>query len=99
MKKLNNLLLAAVFAVCGTNLQAKVMDSSVATVNGRPVLASEYNDYLQIEETLKSNVAIIKTNSPANKFILYGIVLGLIVIAIPLSIFLGIRKAKQDKVY
>ncbi len=29
------------------NLQAKVMESSVATVNGRPVLASEYDTYLE----------------------------------------------------
>lgn len=40
--------MAALFALCvGLNLQAKVMESSVATVNGKPVLASEYDAYLQ----------------------------------------------------
>ena len=31
----------------GMNVNAKVLEGSVATVNGRPVLASEYNAYLQ----------------------------------------------------
>jgi parvulin-like peptidyl-prolyl isomerase len=62
MKKLNNLLLAAVLAVLGINLNAKVMDSSVATVNGRPVLASEYNDYLQgvIEQYKKAAPQVLQ---------------------------------------
>ena len=47
MKKANKLFLAALLAVLGMNLQAKVMESSVATVNGRPVLASEYDNYLE----------------------------------------------------
>ena len=46
MKKANKLFLAVLLAAVGVNLQAKVMESSVATVNGRPVLASEYDAYL-----------------------------------------------------
>lgn len=49
MIKLNKTGLAAL-ALCltaGVTLQAKVMESSVATVNGRPVLASEYDSYLE----------------------------------------------------
>lgn len=49
MIKLNKQGFAAL-ALClaaAINLQAKVMESSVATVNGRPVLASEYDSYLQ----------------------------------------------------
>ncbi|WP_428055124.1 peptidylprolyl isomerase [Candidatus Avelusimicrobium alvi] len=47
MKKANKLFLAVCLAALGVNLQAKVMESSVATVNGRPVLASEYDTYLE----------------------------------------------------
>ena len=47
MKKANKLFLAVLLAALGANGQAKVMESSVATVNGRPVLASEYDTYLQ----------------------------------------------------
>lgn len=47
MKKVNRLFLAVFVAALGVNLQAKVMESSVATVNGRPVLASEYDAYLE----------------------------------------------------
>lgn len=47
MKKANKLFLAVLMAALGVNLQAKVMESSVATVNGRPVLASEYDTYLE----------------------------------------------------
>ena len=47
MKKANKLFLAVLLAALGVNGQAKVMESSVATVNGRPVLASEYDTYLQ----------------------------------------------------
>ncbi|MBR4592627.1 MAG: SurA N-terminal domain-containing protein [Elusimicrobiaceae bacterium] len=47
MIKTNNWLLACLLtAVLGMNLQAKVMEGSVATVNGRPVLSSEYDAYL-----------------------------------------------------
>ncbi len=46
MKKANKLFLAVLLTVLGVNLQAKVMESSVATVNGIPVLASEYDAYL-----------------------------------------------------
>lgn len=46
MKKANKLFLAVLLAAVGVNLQAKVMESSVATVNGRPILASEYDAYL-----------------------------------------------------
>ena len=34
-------------ALAGVTLQAKVMEGSVATVNGKPVLASEYDAYLE----------------------------------------------------
>lgn len=47
MKKLNKILAAVLLAALGVNLQAKVMESSVATVNGRPVLASEYESFLE----------------------------------------------------
>ena len=47
MKKANKLFLAVCLAALGVNLQAKVMESSVATVNGRQVLASEYDTYLE----------------------------------------------------
>ena len=47
MKKANKLFLAVLLTALGANLQAKVMESSVATVNGRPVLASEYDTYLE----------------------------------------------------
>ncbi len=46
MKKANKLFLAVLLAATGVNLQAKVMESSVATVNGQPILASEYDAYL-----------------------------------------------------
>ena len=47
MTKMNNWLWAGLLAaVLGVNLQAKVMEGSVATVNGRPVLSSEYDAYL-----------------------------------------------------
>ena len=40
--------LLPVLGLClATGIQAKVMESSVATVNGQPVLASEYNNYYQ----------------------------------------------------
>ena len=40
-------ILAALFAAAlAVSTQAKVMESSVATVNGKPILASEYNAYL-----------------------------------------------------
>ena len=41
MIKMNKLCAALLIAVTGLNLQAKVMESSVATVNGKPILASE----------------------------------------------------------
>ncbi|OUO56198.1 peptidylprolyl isomerase [Candidatus Avelusimicrobium gallicola] len=46
MKKANKLFLAVLLAALGVNGQAKVMESSVATVNGRPILSSEYDTYL-----------------------------------------------------
>lgn len=46
MKKANKLFLAVLLTAIGVNGQAKVMESSVATVNGRPVLSSEYDTYL-----------------------------------------------------
>lgn len=44
---MNSLLAALVVAAFGLSAQAKVMESSVATVNGKPVLSSEYDSYLQ----------------------------------------------------
>ena len=46
MKKMNKLALLALALPVGVGVQAKVMESSVATVNGRPVLSSEYDSYL-----------------------------------------------------
>ncbi len=46
MKKMNKLALLALALTAGVGVQAKVMESSVATVNGRPVLSSEYDSYL-----------------------------------------------------
>ena len=48
MQKTNKYVLAIFTAALLTSpLCAKVMESSVATVNGRPVLASEYNAYVE----------------------------------------------------
>lgn len=47
MTKMNNILAALVAVTLGISAHAKVMESSVATVNGKPVLASEYDSYLQ----------------------------------------------------
>ncbi len=47
MKKTNSILAALLLAACCVSAQAKVMESSVATVNGKPILASEYDSYLQ----------------------------------------------------
>lgn len=47
MIKMNKLATAVLIAALGVNLHGKVMESSVATVNGKPILASEYNSYLQ----------------------------------------------------
>lgn len=47
MMKMNKWLVAvSLTAVLGLHASGKVMESSVATVNGRPVLASEYDAYL-----------------------------------------------------
>lgn len=46
MKKMNKLALLALALTVGVGVQAKVLESSVATVNGRPVLSSEYDSYL-----------------------------------------------------
>lgn len=47
MTKMNKLATAVLIAALGVNLHGKVMESSVATVNGKPILASEYDSYLQ----------------------------------------------------
>ncbi len=47
MTKMNNILAALLVAALSLNIQAKVMESSVATVNGKPILASEYDSYLE----------------------------------------------------
>ena len=44
---MNNIVAALLALTLGVNVQAKVMESSVATVNGKPVLASEYDSYLE----------------------------------------------------
>lgn len=46
MKKMNKLALLALALTVGVGVQAKVLESSVATVNGQPVLSSEYDSYL-----------------------------------------------------
>ena len=47
MIKTSKILAVLCAAVLGVSAQAKVMDSSVATVNGKPVLASEYDAYVE----------------------------------------------------
>ena len=48
MQNMNKWLLAVVCtALAGFNAHAKVMESSVATVNGRPILSSEYDAFLE----------------------------------------------------
>lgn len=47
MIKMNKLIITVLLAAAGLNTYAAKIDSSVATVNGRPVLASEYDSYLQ----------------------------------------------------
>ena len=47
MIKMNKLFVVLAAAALGVSAQAKVMESSVATVNGKPILASEYDSYLQ----------------------------------------------------
>lgn len=44
---MNNILVALLAVTLGISAHAKVMESSVATVNGKPVLASEYDSYLE----------------------------------------------------
>ena len=60
MTKTSKFIFAALLAATlGVNAQAKLMESSVATVNGRPVLASEYDAFLE------SVVEQYKATSPA----------------------------------
>lgn len=47
MIKTSKLLTALCAVLLGISAQAKVMDSSVATVNGKPILASEYDGILE----------------------------------------------------
>lgn len=47
MIKTSKILAVLGAAVIGLNTQAKVMESSVATVNGKPILASEYDAYME----------------------------------------------------
>ncbi len=48
MIKMNKVLLSAAFvAMLGLTANAKLMESSVATVNGQPVLSTEYDAYLE----------------------------------------------------
>jgi len=46
MTKTSKLLFALFMGCCVLSAQAKVMESSVATINGKPVLASEYDAFL-----------------------------------------------------
>ena len=46
MTKTSKLLLALILGCCALSAQAKVMESSVATINGKPVLASDYDAFL-----------------------------------------------------
>lgn len=47
MNKMNKFLLPVLGVCLAAGLQAKVMDASVATVNGKPVLSSEYDNYYE----------------------------------------------------
>ena len=47
MIKTNKLLATLCAVALAAGVQAKVMESSVATVNGQPILASEYNSFLE----------------------------------------------------
>ena len=47
MIKTNKLLVALCAVALAAGVQAKVMESSVATVNGQPILASEYDSFLE----------------------------------------------------
>ena len=47
MNKMTKYMLPVLGICLAASLQAKVMESSVATVNGRPILASEYENYYQ----------------------------------------------------
>lgn len=47
MNKTNKFLLCALALCLAGGVQGKVMESSVATVNGRPVLSSEYDNYYE----------------------------------------------------
>ena len=47
MTKTSKLLFALFMGCCVLSAQAKVMESSVATINGKPVLASEYDAFLE----------------------------------------------------
>lgn len=47
MIRMNKLVITILLAAAGVCAYAAKIDSSVATVNGRPVLASEYDNYLQ----------------------------------------------------
>ena len=47
MNKMTKYILPLVGICLAFTAQAKVMESSVATVNGRPILASDYENYYQ----------------------------------------------------
>lgn len=47
MTKMNKLAAAVLIAALGVSAQAKVIESSVATINGDPITATEYNNYVQ----------------------------------------------------
>lgn len=56
MRKIKNTLMALCALMLAVGAQAKVMETSVATVNGRPVLSSEYESYLEgVLEQYKAN--------------------------------------------
>ena len=47
MKKMTKIAAVILTVLLGITTQAKVIESSVATVNGEPIMASEYDSYLQ----------------------------------------------------
>lgn len=56
MRKIKTTLMALCALMLAVGAQAKVMETSVATVNGRPVLSSEYESYLEgVLEQYKAN--------------------------------------------
>ena len=82
MKKTNLTALLALVLAFGVGAQAKVMESSVATVNGQPVLSSEYDSYLEgvlVVGTSPVSTAAGEVESPAKQA---GIRMGDVILAV-----------------